>query len=128
MSRPNVPSPAVEELLEWLRQKHASLKEVEDKALEALHRDNDQISYRELMLDRAEMIAGLDVESARLTTPLADDIREGVESQLRRFAKGARNALRIDSIFYMSALLYPDEHKPGEPDNLERLIKGLAGD
>jgi hypothetical protein len=42
------------------------------------------------------------------------------------FSKNAQTALRLDSVFYMSALLYPGDHQKGEPDNLEKLIASLS--
>ena len=47
--------------------------------------------------------------------------------RLNGFSLNASNSLRIGSVFYMSALLYPDEHKPGAPNNLEFLPAEVRG-
>ena len=112
-------------LADWLRKRHASIKDCEVKAWKALHEDKDEKAYRALMAERTDRIASLDEESAELTAVLPEDKREPIETALRRFARGARNAQRLESVFYMSALLYPDEHREGEPDNLERLLQEL---
>lgn len=112
-------------LATWLRERHDDIKSREADALSCLTDEKDEISYRQLMMERAELIATLDVETKELVEALPESIQEDTAETLRRFAKGARNALRIDSVFYMSALLYPDEHKSGEPDNMQRLINSL---
>lgn len=118
--------PGTMALAAWLRRRHAEIRERETDALSCLYDGKDATAHRQLMMERAELIATLDVETKPLVDALPDDIREDAAAALRRFAKGARNALRIDSVFYMSALLYPDEHQKGEPDNLERFIAFLS--
>lgn len=79
----------------------------------------DAEGYRALMREKAEILAGLEAEGrARLAT-LPSPLRERAGARLRNFSASAQNALSLDSVFYMSALLYPDEHVPGEPNNLE---------
>jgi len=48
-------------------------------------------------------------------------IREG----LKRFADSADNALSLDSVFYMSALLYPEDYHEGEANDLELFAEEL---
>lgn len=120
---PSMHSVAV--LSTWLRERHAAIKSREKDALSCLYADKDAISHRQLMMERAELIATLDVETKGMVAALPESIRDETAEKLQRFANGARNALRLDSIFYMSALLYPDEHKAGEPDNMELLLRGL---
>lgn len=109
----------------WLRKRHNDIKNREADALACLYDEKDEIAYRQLMMERAEFIATLDVETRELVQALPESIRDDIAATVRRFAEGARNALRIDSVFYMSALLYPDEHKKGEPDNMDLLIRFL---
>lgn len=118
---------ATQELVLWLKERHADIMEREKDALNALYTLQDGQAHRDGMLNKAKLIAALDEDADARTEGLPEPLREHVASSLRRFAKGARNALRIDSVFYMAALLYPDEHKDGEPDNLQRLIRELEG-
>lgn len=46
-------------------------------------------------------------------------MREKARLRLARFTASAENALALDSVFYMSALLFPDEYRDGEPNDLE---------
>ncbi len=45
--------------------------------------------------------------------------------RLERFAQNASQALAIGSVFYMYALLYPDNHVKGEPNDLELLAEEI---
>ncbi|MDL2315869.1 hypothetical protein LJC59_02155 [Desulfovibrio sp. OttesenSCG-928-A18] len=127
--------PALGALLDFLGERSLRIKALEQEAIAALQEKKDQNAHRRLMTERSQLIAALDTDSLPLITafnaasgPESSTARLAEEAarRLNRFARGGRNALRLDSIFYMSALLYPDEHRPGEPDNLERLIQELA--
>jgi hypothetical protein len=113
-------------LADWLEERHRSIRDCELRARASLYDDGDEAAFRALMAERAKQIAALDVDSAPLVAALPDSLRGAVADTLADFSAGARTAFRIGSVFYMSALLYPDEHKQGEPDNLQRLIAGLV--
>jgi hypothetical protein len=113
-------------LIDWLKIRHAAIKALEADALKALHEQGDEGKYRALMQQRAQAIADLGEDSKPLTADLPGQERALAVSSLSRFSRGAQNALSIGSVFYMSALLYPDEYNEGEPDNLERLISELG--
>ena len=116
---------SVTTLAALLREKHRILKQLEEEALAAMHQHADEASYRRLMRERACALADLEEEAGPCIAALPEELRRMCAGAVRGFSGGARNALDLDSVFYMSALLYPDEHKAGEPDNLERLIAEL---
>jgi len=113
-------------LAAWLTQAHRDLKKLESDALAALHEKKDEAAYRLLMRKRAERLAALDVESKKALSGVPEPLYTEASVALSRFSRGAQRALELDSVFYMSALLYPDEHRAGEPDNLERLIQSIC--
>jgi hypothetical protein len=113
-------------LVAWLTEAHRDLKKTECDALAALYENKDEAAYRALMRERAERLAALEIEGAELLEDVPEPLQTDVDTALSRFAKGARRSLELDSVFYMSALLYPDGHKEGEPDNMERLIASIA--
>lgn len=117
---------ATARLVSWLQERHTMLKSCEQLALMALNFDNNKQAYQALMQERAEQIAALRDEAAPLLESLPQEKRNTAEEALDRFSTGAENALRLESVFYMSALLYPDDHKQGEPDNMECLISQLS--
>jgi len=113
-------------LAAWLTGAHRDLKKTESDALVALYENKDEAAYRLLMRERAERLAALDTEGKGALKGVPEPLYTDVSVALSRFSRGAQKALELDSVFYMSALLYPDEHQAGEPDNLERLIARIT--
>jgi hypothetical protein len=56
---------------------------------------------------------------------LAEDAARAIQEGLRRFARSAGTALSLNSVFYMSALLYPEDYCEGEPNDLEAFLEEL---
>ena len=111
--------------IEWMEARYAAVMAAERQALAELD-VGDIDAYNAAMKEKATLLAGMDREAAELVVGVEDAVlRDGVTHALHRFSNSARNSLRIGSVFYMSALLYPDDHKPGEPDNLRLFIDGV---
>lgn len=108
----------------WLRARHADIMTTEREAL-ALMEAGDIPGYTAKMHAKAESLAALARDAAPLLATLPEPLRDRLAAALKRFSQSAAMALRLDSVFFMSALLYPDEHKPGEPDNLALFIDQL---
>jgi len=106
-------------LADFLDGKAALVKALEAKAQEIIHGKGDQAGYEAKMREKAELLAALAEDAENLAQALPAPLAEAAAQRLEEFSQNAANALRIGSVFYMSALLYPDEHKPGEPNNLE---------
>lgn len=115
----------LEALVDFLQARHKEIATIEQEAHAALYDRHDEAAYRDLMQKRALAIVALgdfDEEAEALFANAPRRAADLVRAKLSRFASGARMSLEIGSVFYMSALLYPDEHQQGEPDNLERLV------
>lgn len=112
------------DLAAWLSQKHTEIMGLEDDGLRLLA-SGDSAGYGDKMRARARMLASLASEAQPFLAALPEDSRKQAAGVLKRFSASAQTALGLDSVFYMSALLYRDDHKPGEPDNLEVFIAGL---
>ncbi|MDR3641180.1 MAG: hypothetical protein P4L39_07640 [Humidesulfovibrio sp.] len=106
-------------LADFLDDKARSVKAIEAEAEAILHGQGDQSGYQALMRKKAELLAELADDAQPLVDALPRPRAGEAEERLGLFSMSAANALRIGSVFYMSALLYPDEHKKGEPNNLE---------
>lgn len=104
--------------VEWLQAVCGRIADMETRG-RALAESGDAAGYRALMREKAELLAGLSAEGRKHLDALPSPLRERAGARLRNFSASAGNALSLDSVFYMSALLYPDEHVPGEPNNLE---------
>ena len=98
-------------LIQWLRERHDRIMTVEAEALRLLE-SGDTPGHN------AKMRAALGEDAKPLLAGLSGELRFNLALALERFSGSARNALGLNSVFYMSALLYPEDHKQGEPDDL----------
>lgn len=105
--------------LTFLDQRLAAIKETERRALELLHTNDDEPGYRDAMRTKAELLAGLSNAARPYLDDLPLEVRPMIEHRLDMFSQSAQRSLDIGSVFYMSALLYNDDHQPGEPNTLE---------
>lgn len=111
-------------VIAWLRTRHGEIMAAEREALARMEA-GDIPAYTAKMHAKAESLAALARDAAPRLAALPEPLRDRLAAALKRFSQSAGMALRLDSVFYMSALLYPDEHKPGEPDNLALFIDRL---
>jgi hypothetical protein len=107
------------DFLNFLRDRIRQVRDIENTAHDLLHNAGDEAGYRAAMQRKAELLASLSAEAAPLLDALSLERRPMIEHRLDMFSQSARRSLDIGSVFYMSALLYPDDHKPGEPNTLE---------
>jgi len=111
------PIPRLKEMAQTIRDIEASA----DRAL----KEGDKPEYTEKMREKARLLQLLPETLAPITEDLPDTVREPVEDRLERFSESAANALRLDSVFFMWALLYPEDYREGEPNDLERFASDL---
>jgi hypothetical protein len=113
------------DFLNFLRDRIRQVRDIENTAHDLLHNAGDEAGYRAAMQRKAELLAGLSAAAAPLLDALSLERRPMIEHRLDMFSQSARRSLDIGSVFYMSALLYPDDHKPGEPNTLETWLAEL---
>lgn len=112
-------------LLDFLRERIRLVREAEETALDLLHNKGDDAGYRAGMRRKAELLANMAEDAAPLLEAMTPERRPMVEHRLDMFSQSARRSLDIGSVFYMSALLYPDDHQPGQPNTLEVWLRDL---
>jgi hypothetical protein len=108
----------------WLEESAREVRRIEGHALHALEHKNIQ-GYRDGMRRKAELLTSLPKASIPLASGLSDNAAQAIQKGLWRFARNAGNALSLNSVFYMSALLYPEEYREGEPNDLEIFLETL---
>lgn len=108
-------------MLDWLEHRHAAVMDCEKRAYQHMEA-GDIDAYRANMREKAVNLSAILDDAQKLLAALPADLGASLAARLAAFAGGAKNALGLDSVFYMSALLYPDMRKPGEPDNLALCI------
>ncbi|MDE5833198.1 MAG: hypothetical protein K2H64_09535 [Desulfovibrio sp.] len=114
-------------LIAFLTDKHGKIIEAERIAYEKL-KGGDKDEYLKKMREKAMILADLSRECEPALANLPPDKREKISEETKRFSVSAATALNLDSSFYMAALLYRDNHKDGEPDNLYVFIEDLKND
>ncbi len=111
----------------WLEERCAFLRNLEAEANRTLYEKNDADRYRELMRQKALFLSAIADEAGPYLASLPRDKASLAEKVLERFSASAENSLSIGSVFYMSALLYPEDHKDGQPNDLEIFAAEIAG-
>jgi len=108
----------------WLEERAHDVRRIEKQALHELERQHIQ-GYRDEMRRKAELLVGLPKASLSVANGLHEDATQAIQEGLWRFARNAGNALSLDSVFYMSALLYPEDYHEGEANDLELFLEEL---
>lgn len=118
---------AAEKLADFLDEKARKVKTIEAEAEAIIHGKGDQAGYEAKMREKAELLSKLSGEAAPLVAALGRGLAEAAAERLDGFSGNAAMSLKVGSVFFMSALLYPDEHKAGEPNNLELFAAEVRG-
>lgn len=108
-----------EMLAGWLEKEAGKIRKIERKAYLALYNEKDEQLYRDLMKAKALKLADLADSVSPYISALDTKDREIVGRRMERFSVSASKALEIGSVFFMSALLYPEDYKDGEKNDLE---------
>jgi len=109
-------------MVAFLEQAVATVLDLETRANQAVNGEDGQSAYTALMREKATFLASLADEAE----PFADAYPQ-VMSRLERFSASAATSLSVGSVFFMSALLYPEDHQPGQSNDLETLLKEVKG-
>ena len=107
--------------LAMARQTAQTLRAAERDALDALHNQSDAATHRSKMIEKCELLAGLADKTAPLLQHGNHTAKE-LLAGLNDFARRANTALDLESIFFMTALLYPEDYHDGDPNDLERFL------
>jgi hypothetical protein len=107
--------------LGMVRDTAESIRALEKDGWEALHSRGDKDAHRAAMLEKCELLADLPERAGHYLKgggEAADQMRRG----LKDFARRANMALDLESVFFMSALLYPEDYRDGDLNDLERFL------
>lgn len=104
---------------------------VQIRALEAeaevlLHDRDDPERSAANMRRKAELLGELPELLEPKLEGLDAELREDIEDAADGFAQRGMMALGQGSVFWMRNLLYPEDYKDGDPNDLERFIGRLA--
>jgi len=122
-------------LADFLEQRAKAVRAIEAEAEAIIHGDGhgdghgqgDQAGYVAKMREKAMLLADLAGDAQGLILALDEAHATAAADRLERFSQSAATSLKVGSPFFMSALLYPDEHKRGEPNDLDRYVDEVRG-
>ena len=118
---------AAAKLADFLDEKAQQVKAIEAEAEAVIHGKGDQAGYEALMRKKAELLSNIASDAAPLAAALGRGLSDAAAERLGGFSHNAAMSLKVGSVFFMSALLYPDDHTPGEPNNLELFAAEVRG-
>ena len=96
---------------------------LEKEARQILQTNYNEETYRDVMRQKAALLASLSTLATPVTAQLpATETNNRIKERLESFSQSASNALNLNSVFYMSALLFPEDHQEGTPNDLELFI------
>ncbi|MFZ0931028.1 MAG: hypothetical protein WAN11_20650 [Syntrophobacteraceae bacterium] len=101
------------------------IRRIEDEAREALFIRDDPETHRQKLQEKTMLLMELPELVGPFCDGMAKDVRAEFETGLNSFAMRAAQALELSSIFYMSALLYPEDYREGDRNDLELFIDRL---
>jgi len=115
---------ALAELISYLENTATKVHRLEEEG-DAILTSEGQLAFQAKLEEKAELLAALGEKAWKLTEAVGGDMGKEIAMRLEQFSMSASAALRIGSVFFMTALLYPEDHKPGEPNDLDNFIKEL---
>jgi len=108
--------------VKWLIDRCDQVARLERDAGSALQIADDPELYRRIMWQKALLLESLYEDAQPLLPSLRGDQMRIAADRLRRFSESAARALELESVFYMSALLFPENHAAGEANDLEAFL------
>ena len=106
-------------LAEFIEKEAEKIREIEKKANSVLYDNKDEDSYREFMRSKALNLSSLAGKGKALVDLLNEEDKNIIADRLGAFSGSASRSLEVGSIFFMSALLYPEGYKYGDLNDLE---------
>lgn len=113
------------EIIQQLTSVARQIRKLEADAKTALYEHNNKDHYSVLMSEKALLLMHLPENIAGMTNSLEPKLAQRLKSQIGGFSFSARKAIDLNSVFYMSALLYPADYADGEANDLENFIHQL---
>lgn len=101
------------------------IRRIEDQAQKALFIRDDPYTYRQKLEEKTMLLMELSDLVEPFRNKMPKNVRKEFETGLNSFVMRAAQALELSSIFYMSALLYPEDYNEGDMNDLELFVDRL---
>lgn len=103
----------------------AKIRTLERQAKTLLYDHGDQQGYHNQLREKAILLSEL-AEELPAADVLPPSLNALSQEKVGSFSFEAERALRLDSVFYMAVLLYPEDYQDGGQNELEVLIDSLT--
>lgn len=111
------------QLKEYLLSVSNQIHELETQKKQAIAAENRQ-AYLDCVRKKAAILSKLHENAKKQDMKAVKNTKE-ILSTLQGFSNSAKQALAVNSPWFMSELLYPDDYKENGPNNLDKLIEKL---
>ena len=101
------------------------IRRIEAEAREALFSKDDPETHRLKLEEKTMLLIELPERMGSFYDGLDKGARRELEKELDSIAMRAERAMELSSIFFMNGLLYPEDYKEGDPNDLEKFIDRL---
>jgi hypothetical protein len=102
---------AFQNLMQLLKEIAAKLQILERQAAESLTPENNHDQYRKFQEEKTRLLISLPTRVADHLSGIEPQIQTTIEKGLLEFAEDAQMAQKVNSLFYMSVLLAPEENQ-----------------
>jgi hypothetical protein len=119
------PMEVISNVLSVLQSAAEKVRRIEHEAREALFKLDDSKTHRQKLQEKTMLLMELPELIVPFHDTMAKGVRTEIEAGLNSFANRAAQAWELSSIFYMSALLYPQDYREGDRNDLELFIDRL---
>ena len=111
------------QLKDFLMQTAALIHGLETKKKQAIAAENRQ-EYLDCVREIAALLSKLGDNAKKQDMTAVNNAKE-ILSALQGFSNSAKQALAVNSPWFMSELLYPEDYQEGDPNTLDKLIEKL---
>ncbi len=118
-------SKSLELLKEKLWRLSERVREIENQADRSLEENYNLEQHRSLLEKKASLLSSLPEEAEPYLDQIQEKTSEAVRNRLDIFARNAEQALGVGSVFFMRQLLYPEDYREGQDNDLESFIRSL---
>ncbi|MDR3567343.1 MAG: hypothetical protein P4L43_04870 [Syntrophobacteraceae bacterium] len=108
-----------------LKRAAEEIRRIEREANEALFAQDDARTHRQKLQEKMMLLLELPETMVPFCEGVSENARREIEKKLDSIAMRAERAMELSSIFFMNGLLYPDDYKEGDPNELELFIERL---
>lgn len=116
---------SIQKLIQALEAVAQEIRTLEAQGKKALFSHDDKEAYTRKLNEKAFLLMDLPEMAAPFLEKMGKGTARAIHFVLSDFARRAGQAMELSSLFYLSVLLYPDDYREGDKNDLEKFIGSL---